>query len=69
MAETLFRQWFVEEADEGWEVKKLKELVAYWNRSHATKSKEFHWFSKSISDVKWVSIKDLGDSGVFVLDT
>src|SRR5690606_1369021 len=27
MAETLFRQWFVEEAKEEWEVKKLKEVV------------------------------------------
>lgn len=68
MAETLFRQWFVEEADEGWEVKKLKELVDI-GIGRTPPRKEFHWFSKSISDVKWVSIKDLGDSGVFVLDT
>lgn len=27
MAETLFRQWFVEEADEGWEIKKLDQIV------------------------------------------
>ena len=27
MAETLFRQWFVEEADEGWEEGKLGELI------------------------------------------
>ena len=27
MAETLFRQWFVEEADEGWEEKPLSELL------------------------------------------
>lgn len=68
MAETLFRQWFVEEADEGWEVKKLKELVDI-GIGRTPPRKEFHWFSKSITDVKWVSIKDLGDSGVFVLDT
>ena len=68
MAETLFRQWFVEEADEVWEVKKLKELVDI-GIGRTPPRKEFHWFSKSISDVKWVSIKDLGDCGVFVLDT
>ncbi|GMQ25733.1 restriction endonuclease subunit S [Algoriphagus sp. oki45] len=68
MAETLFRQWFVEEADASWEVKKLKELVDI-GIGRTPPRKEFHWFSKSISDVKWVSIKDLGDSGVFVLDT
>jgi type I restriction enzyme S subunit len=27
MAETLFRQWFVEEADEGWEIVKLDSLI------------------------------------------
>lgn len=68
MAETLFRQWFVEDADASWEVKKLKELVDI-GIGRTPPRKEFHWFSKSISDVKWVSIKDLGDSGVFVLDT
>ena len=68
MAETLFRQWFVEEADENWEVKKLKELVDI-GIGRTPPRKEFHWFSKLISDVKWVSIKDLGDSGIFVFDT
>ncbi len=68
MAETLFRQWFVEEADEGWEVKKLKEIVDI-GIGRTPPRKEFHWFSKFITDVKWVSIKDLGDSGIFVLDT
>ncbi|MFC4212662.1 restriction endonuclease subunit S [Pedobacter lithocola] len=27
LAETLFRQWFIEEAEEGWETKKLGELI------------------------------------------
>ncbi len=27
MTETLFRQWFIEEADESWEVKPLGELL------------------------------------------
>ncbi|MEA3478957.1 MAG: restriction endonuclease subunit S, partial [Bacteroidota bacterium] len=31
MAETLFRQWFVEEADEGWEEKPLDEVAGYLN--------------------------------------
>jgi type I restriction enzyme S subunit len=29
LAETLFRQWFIEEADESWETYKLKELVKH----------------------------------------
>lgn len=68
MAETLFRQWFVEEADESWEVKKLKEVVDI-GIGRTPPRKEFQWFSKSNIDVKWVSIKDLGDSGIFVFDT
>ena len=31
IAETLFRQWFVEEADEGWEEKPLDEIANYLN--------------------------------------
>ncbi len=31
MAETLFRQWFVEEADESWEEKSLTEIADYLN--------------------------------------
>lgn len=31
LAETLFRQWFVEEADEGWEEKSLEQIAEYLN--------------------------------------
>jgi type I restriction enzyme S subunit len=31
MAETLFRQWFIEEADESWEEKKLGEISFFYN--------------------------------------
>ncbi len=31
MAETFFRQWFVEEADEGWEEKPIDEIAEYLN--------------------------------------
>jgi type I restriction enzyme S subunit len=68
LAETLFRQWFVEEVDEHWEIKKLKELVDI-GIGRTPPRKESEWFSKSVSDIKWVSIKDLGDSGVFVFDS
>jgi len=68
MAETLFRQWFVEEADERWEKKKLKKVTGI-AIGRTPPRKEFHWFSTNPTDVKWVSIKDLGTSGVFVYDT
>jgi len=68
MAETLFRQWFVEEADEGWEEKKLKEVTDI-AIGRTPPRKESQWFSTNSTDVKWVSIKDLGQSGIFVFDT
>lgn len=34
LAETLFRQWFVEEAEESWEVKKLSEIVEVRDGTH-----------------------------------
>jgi type I restriction enzyme S subunit len=68
MAEALFRQWFVEKADEEWEEKPLKDVVNI-SIGRTPPRQEFHWFSKNPSDVKWISIKDLGTSGVFVFNT
>ena len=68
MAETLFRQWFVEEAGEDWEEKPLKKCVdiAIGRTPHR---KQKQWFSTNDKNVKWISIKDMGDSGVFIFDT
>jgi len=68
MAETLFRQWFVEEADESWEEKPLSEIFKV-GIGRTPPRKEFHWFSKNTKDVKWISIKDMGESGLFIFDT
>ena len=46
MAETLFRQWFVEEAKEDWEERPLKELVNIAIGRNKTR-KESKWFSKN----------------------
>lgn len=68
LAETLFRQWFVEETQDDWEEKPLKSLVDI-GIGRTPPRKEFHWFSKNKTDVKWISIKDLGENGVFIFDT
>ena len=68
MAETLFRQWFVEEAQDDWEEVTLSEVTKI-SIGRTPPRKEFHWFTTNPSDVKWVSIKDLGTSGIFVFDT
>lgn len=68
MAETLFRKWFIEDADESWEEKPLKEFVGI-GIGRTPPRKEFEWFSTNSEGVKWVSIKDLGDSGIYILNT
>ena len=47
MAETLFRQWFVEEADEGWEEKALKEICVI-NNGYAFKSPTYQDYGQKI---------------------
>ncbi len=68
MAETLFRQWFVEEAKEDWETKQLQE-VAHIGIGRTPPRKESQWFSTDSNDVKWISIKDMGSDGVFISNT
>ncbi len=67
MAETLFRQWFVEEAGD-WEVKPLREVVEV-SIGRTPPRLQHQWFSNSSNDVKWISIKDLGSSGIYVFKT
>jgi type I restriction enzyme S subunit len=68
MAEALFRQRFVEEADDSWVFKPLKEVVDI-SIGRTPPRKEYQWFSKNSDDIKWVSIKDMGNAGVFIFKT
>lgn len=68
MAETLFRQWFVVEAKEEWEEKELREIVDI-SIGRTPLRKETKWFSTNPSDVKWLSIKDMGAGDVFLFNT
>ena len=68
LAETLFRQYFIEEAKEDWEEEQL-DKIANIGIGRTPPRKEFEWFSKSSDDVKWISIKDLGEQGVFIFNT
>lgn len=65
MAETLFRQWFVEEAKEEWGTDTLGKLFDI-GIGRTPPRKEHHWFSENPLDIKWVSIKDMGNSGVYI---
>ena len=68
LAQTLFKRWFVEFENPEWELKSLSEIVDV-KIGRTPPRKEEQWFSKDNEDVKWVSIKDLGESGVYVLNT
>lgn len=64
MAETLFRQWFVEEAKEDWETKKIKEvcLVITKGTTPTTLGKQF-----KETGINFVKAESLTDSGGFIL--
>ena len=68
MAQALFRKWFVEDVDEEWEVKPLGKTVDIFI-GRTPPRKEFQWFSKNQKDWKWISIKDMAESGVYFFNT
>ncbi|AUW13922.1 MULTISPECIES: restriction endonuclease subunit S [Enterobacteriaceae] len=68
MAETLFRQWFIEEAQEDWKTYKLSDVSDIFI-GRTPPRKETHWFSKDPKDIKWLSIKDMAESGIYRMST
>ncbi len=53
---------------EGWDVKAATE-VATVAIGKTPPRKEPHWFSRDPADVRWVSIKDMGQVGTFICET
>ena len=68
LAQTLFRHWFIDGAEDDWEERPLQKVVDI-AIGRTPPRKEFHWFSTDPANIKWVSIKDLGNEGVFIFDT
>lgn len=68
LAETLFRQWFMEEAKEEWEEKDLGEVTTI-SIGRTPPRKESQWFSTNPEDIKWISIKDMGQDGAYIFNT
>ncbi|MCI1751771.1 MAG: restriction endonuclease subunit S [Flavobacteriales bacterium] len=66
MAETLFRQWFVEEAEEGWEEGTLDQILSVkGGTTPSTKNPEF-WDG----DIHWTTPRDLSAAAdIFLFDT
>ena len=65
LSETLFRHWFIDQANDDWEEKMLGNLFDI-GIGRTPPRKEQHWFSTNPSDVKWISIKDMGNCGVYI---
>ncbi|MBN1412557.1 MAG: restriction endonuclease subunit S [Spirochaetales bacterium] len=65
MAEALFRQWFVEEADEGWEVGKVSDLC-----SKITKGTTPTTFGQQFTEtgINFIKAESINDSGDFILE-
>ena len=83
IAQAIFKSWFVDfepfkdgefedselgRIPKGWRVGKAEE---FFNISigKTPPRKEPQWFSENSSDVKWVSISDMRNCGVYILDT
>ena len=82
MAMALYKHWFVDFGPfqdgefinselglipNGWEVKQVKEIFNI-TIGRTPPRKEPKWFSKD-NGVKWISIKDLGNSGSYIFET
>ncbi|MDP8217690.1 MAG: restriction endonuclease subunit S [Candidatus Theseobacter exili] len=73
VAEVLFKEWFIENGhlkiDSGeWSEKPLGEVTNI-GIGRTPPRKEHEWFSFDEKDNKWISIKDLGSCGAFILNT
>lgn len=72
-AHTIFAEWFgkyqiEDELPDGWRVGKLgKEFDITIGRTPPRKEQE--WFSNSPTGKKWISIKDIGNSGTYIFNT
>jgi len=66
MAEMLFRQWFVEEAKEDWEEKKLGDVITVKGGTTPSTKEPRYWDG----NIHWTSPRDLSNhESVFLFDT
>jgi type I restriction enzyme S subunit len=66
LAETLFRQWFVEEAEESWEVGKLDDVISVKGGTTPSTTKSEYWNG----NINWTSPRDLSNTkSIFLFDT
>ena len=66
LAETLFRQWFVEETEESWKIGKLDDVISVKGGTTPSTSKPEFWNGS----IHWTSPRDLSNhNSIFLFDT
>lgn len=73
MAQTLFKKYFVDDIDpenlpEGWSYEKVNDLYDI-SIGRTPPRVQHEWFSTNPKDVMWISIKDMGVSGIYISET
>ncbi|MEJ8818769.1 restriction endonuclease subunit S [Lacibacter sp. H407] len=73
MAQTLFKKYFVTDIDpdnlpEGWSYQKVNDLFDITIGRTPPRNQQ-QWFTEKPADVKWISIKDMGISGIYISKT
>ncbi|WP_421753049.1 restriction endonuclease subunit S [Croceimicrobium sp.] len=66
MAETLFRQWFVEEADEDWAIRTLNDVLSVKGGTTPSTKNPDYWDG----DIHWTSPRDITSlNSIYLFDT
>lgn len=80
IAQAIFKEWFVNfnfpgfdgelvnGLPKGWRKGKLQELAKV-EIGRTPPRGESHWFSKDSNDINWISIRDLGQNGIYIFNT
>lgn len=80
IAQTIFKEWFVDFRFPGFDGELVDGLPRGWRKIRLSDKAdiqigrtpprmEHKWFSKVPSDIKWISIKDMGEAGVYINNT
>jgi len=65
LAQAYFRKWFIEDASDEWEVGKAEDYFEI-GIGKTPPRQEKKWFSENTLDAVWVSISDMGKSGMYI---
>ena len=67
-AQALYKQWFVDNRSDDWEVGKVSDYYDI-TIGKTPPRKEKQWFSLNSQNTTWVSISDMGTNGMYISDS